>query len=113
MAWRRRFYGRARSYFRTYGSARRSGYSRRGAFNVMTGGRGTKWVTFGAGAAAGYLAPNVVPYQDEIALVITAAPVRLPRVVRSAASGYVVGRIIRNIMNRGVGAGTGGNTPWL
>ena len=75
--------------------------------------KNNKWITFGGGVAAGYMAPQVVLYQDELALVITAAPVKVPRMVRSVASGYVVGRIIRNIMGRGIGTGTGGNSPWL
>lgn len=102
MAYRRfrRYYSRGRRYF---GRAR--SYARRAS--------GNKWMTFGAGVAAGYLAPDVVPYQNELALVATAAPVKMPRVVRSVASGYVIGRIIRNITQKGIGSGTGGNSPWI
>lgn len=102
MVYRRRYFSRARR----YGGRARTYFRSRGGF-------GNKWITFGGGVAAGYLAPQVVPYQDELALVITAAPVKVPRMVRSVASGYVVGRIIRNIMGRGIGTGTGGNSPWL
>ena len=63
--------------------------------------------------AAGYLAPDVVPYQNEAALVLACAPVRLPRNIRQAASGYVFGRMIRNITQKGIGTGTGGNSPWI
>ena len=95
MAYRRRFkrfYGRARSFYRSRGGAR--------------GIAGNKWVTFGAGAAAGFMAPKVIPMQDELALVLCAAPVKMPRAVRSAASGYVIGRIVKNL----IGGSTGGST---
>lgn len=65
-----------------------------------------RWVPFGAGAIAGYAAPQVIPYQDEIALVVCAAPVKIPRFIRQGASGYVIGRVARNIMARGIGTGT-------
>ena len=85
MAWRRRFRYIRRKAWNNY---RFSRFSRRGGF-------GNKWVTFVAGVAAGYLTPDVVPYQNELALVATAAPVKMPRVIRSVASGYVIGRIIQ------------------
>ena len=99
MAYRRRFrrfYGRARSFYRARGGAR--------------GIASNKWVTFGAGAAAGFMAPKVIPMQDELALVICAAPVKMPRAVRSAASGYVIGRIVKNIL--GGQTSTSTNSGW-
>jgi hypothetical protein len=109
MARRRRF-----SYkkFRQYGarSSARYFYGRAGGYKGIAG---NKWVTFGAGALAGFKAPQVIPYQDELALVITAAPVKIPLAVRSVASGYLIGRVVRNVMARGVGTGTSGNTGWL
>lgn len=93
----RRFYGRMR-----YGSWRSRG---RAAI-------GNKWVTFGAGAAAGFMAPKVIPMQDEIALVICAAPVKMPRAVRSVASGYVIGRILKNIVGGGMSGSSTGGSGW-
>lgn len=107
---RRRYYSGARSRARSYYSRGRAFYRRAGGYKGIAG---NKWVTFGAGALAGFKAPQVIPYQDELALVITAAPVRLSRAVRSVASGYIIGRVVRNVMARGVGTGTSGNTGWL
>lgn len=99
------------AYFRRRFRTRyRTRYVRRGR---RGGGGMNKWLTFGGGAIAGYMAPQVIPYQNELALVLAAAPVKLPRAVRSIASGYVIGRITRNITTGGVGSGTGGNSPWL
>lgn len=93
--YRRRFSGYARR-FRSYrGRAR--------------GIASNKWVTFGAGAAAGFMAPKVIPMQDELALVICAAPVKMPRAVRSAASGYVIGRIVKNLIG---GSTNQTNSSW-
>lgn len=101
----RRFRKTYRRYFpvgsRRYRAARRA-----------RGLAGNKWVTFGAGAAAGFMAPKVIPFQDEIALVITAAPVKMPRMVRSVASGYVIGRILKNIVGGGLGGSTTGGSGW-
>lgn len=101
-------------YRKSYRNFRRFGArsSARYFYNKAGGARGiatNKWVTFGAGFAAGYLAPKVVPYQDEIALVACAAPIKEPRMVRSIASGYVIGRIVRN-MTKGSASGT--NSTW-
>lgn len=101
-------YNRFRRVGRYARSYVRGGYNRFRAGGVR-GMASNKWVTFGAGFAAGYLAPKVVPYQDEIALVACAAPIREPRVIRSVASGYVIGRIVRN-MTKGSSSGT--NSTW-
>lgn len=99
MAYRRRF-RRFRRYARSYGGRAYGGFKR---------ASGNKWITFGAGAAAGFMAPKVIPMQDEIALVITAAPVKMPRAVRSIASGYVIGRILKNLLG---GSTSGTNSTW-
>lgn len=99
--------------YRRFRRFRRSAhsYGRRG-YRRARGLAGNKWVTFGAGAAAGFLAPKVIPFQDEIALVITAAPVKMPRAVRSVASGYVIGRIAKNILGGGVAGQPTGGSGW-
>jgi len=96
---RRRFYRRARFYGRRfYGGGRKA--------------MGNKWITFGAGAAAGFMAPKLIPMQDELALVITASPVKMPRAVRSVASGYVIGRILKNLTGGRLTGGSTTNSGW-
>ena len=95
MAWRRRG-RRMMSRARSYGSRRFGrGTWGRGSRNRGLAGIGIKYV---AGAALGYMAPRVVPYQD---LAITAAavlPVRLPYGIKGIAQGYVMGMIIKNFL---------------
>jgi len=106
MAFRR--FRRMRHRYRVSGGAR-GWYTRRGGARGIAG---NKWVTFGAGAAAGFLAPKVIPFQDEIALVLCAAPVKMPRMVRSVASGYVIGRIAKNLIGGGLSGQTSGGSGW-
>jgi len=95
----RRYYPRART---VYARGRRGFRSR----------STNKWVTFGAGVAGGFLAPTVIPFQNEIAMVGAVAPVKMPRPVRSVLSGYVIGRILRNVTTRGPGTGQSNDSPW-
>ena len=69
------------------------------------------------GVVAGYMAPRVVPYQDLIVTGVAVAPGVLPVgkavpwQLRRAASGYVLGAIIRNFLPSilGQNAATGGD----
>ena len=104
MVWRSR---------KRYSSYRSRGYSR--VRSVYKSGGGS--ILFAAGgAAAGYFAPRVVPYQDMIMTAIAVLPGVLPvgKVVpwqlRRFASGYVAGAMARAFVPNvlGVTASSGG-----
>lgn len=85
---RRRFY-RSRGFARrAYRGARRFGGRSRGMF-------GNQFVKWGAGAAAGVLAPQFHPLQDLVITALAIVPVRLPYGIKTLAQGYVGGRLIR------------------
>ena len=93
----RAYYGRARA----WGSRARS-YARR--YNQ---GFNMKYV---AGAAIGFVAPTVVPYQDMAMTVMAVLPVKMPYGIRSVAQGYVLGRIAKGMTGINlIGESAGGN----
>jgi hypothetical protein len=87
MAYKKRFrnaYSRGRAWYGRRSTRQKAGIE--------------KWLPFGGGAAAGYLAPSVIPYQDAAITAIAVAPVKVPRAIRHAAQGYVVGRMAKAII---------------
>lgn len=98
--WRgKSFRARARTF-------RSRGYGRR--FKNFSGGMGGGLMYTAGGAVAGYMAPRVVPYQDAIITALAVAPVKMPRIVRRLAGGYVIGMLAKGFLGgSGTGAGTG------
>jgi len=108
MAWRRPNFRRSYQKVRQYGvrSSARYAYKKGGGSLIFGLG----------GVAAGYLAPRVVPYQDVAITAIAVLPGVLPMgrtvpwQIRRAASGYVLGSMLRNVLPNvmGVNASSGG-----
>jgi len=94
---------RYRRRFRSWGARRMSSSRRR--FGRGTWGRGSRnrgilgiGLKYAAGAALGYMAPRVVPYQDLVITAMAVLPVRLPYGIKGIAQGYVAGMIIKNFL---------------
>lgn len=73
-------------------------------------------IEFAGGVAAGYFAPNYHPMQDAALVAIAALdgmPVignKIPSIIRRAAKGYVLGRLVRG--NKGYFTGEKGSHSW-
>lgn len=94
-----------RSYraIRKYGirSSARYGYKRAGGARGIAG-IGLPWI---GGAALGYFAPRVSPFQDPAIMALAVLPIRLPYGIQNIAKGYALATIVKTMIG-GVNNGT-------
>lgn len=99
---------------RRYKNIRRFGFRSSARYAYKKGGGS---IIFGVGGAAlGYMAPRVVPYQDTLMTAIAVLPGVLPMgrtipwQIRRLASGYVLGSMARAFVPSPFGGALGGGS---
>lgn len=98
---RQRYYGRARTVYRTVTRTRRA---RRGGFGVAMNGQ------FLIGAAASFIPVNLPPIANTAVAAVAVAPIRLPGGMKMMAQGYMMGKIVQQFIGNPIAGVTGGSS---